>query len=102
MRDTNTDATDASRSIGSPRFARSSSPSRYAFAASSYRSTEKSSVTLMLIPAAIDALIAGTPAAVPGILIITLGRSTACHSRCAAAIVPSVSFASVGDTSSDT
>jgi len=40
-------------------------------------SIEKSSVTLTLIPAAIVAAIAGTPAGVPGILIIKSGRSTA-------------------------
>ncbi len=59
-------------------------------------------MTLTLIPAAIVALIAGTPAAVPGILIITLGRSTAFQSRAAASIVPGVSLASVGETSSET
>jgi len=37
-----------------------------------------------------------------GTLIITLGRSTAAQSRSAAAMVPAVSWASVGGTSSDT
>ncbi len=54
------------------------------------------------MPAAMVALIAGTPAAVPGILIITLGRSTAFHRRAAASIVPWVSLARVGETSSET
>jgi hypothetical protein len=57
---------------------------------------------LTLIPAAMVALIAGTPSAVPGILIITLGRPTAFHRRAAASIVPCVSCASVGETSSET
>ena len=59
-------------------------------------------MTLTLIPAAMQWVIAGRPARVPGILIIALGRSTARQSRSASWIVPSVSCASVGETSSDT
>jgi hypothetical protein len=44
-----------------------------------YDSTENSSVTLMLMPSEMHCSIAGTPAVVPGILIITFGRSTRCQ-----------------------
>ena len=59
-------------------------------------------MTLTLMPAAMDSSIAGRPSTVPGILIITLGRSTCCHSQAAISCVPTVSCASVGDTSTDT
>ncbi len=45
--------------------------------------------------------IAGNPSGVPGILIIAFGRSSAANSRFAASIDACVSFAIVGETSSD-
>jgi len=63
------------------------------------RSTENSSVMLMLMPSNRSSSIAGTPALVPGILINRFGRSTAAHSRLASTIDPSVSSARSGDTS---
>ena len=67
-----------------------------------YRSGLKISVTLTLMPWAIDVVIAARPSCVAGILINRLGRSTS-HHRCAAsAAVASVSRATPGDTSSDT
>ena len=56
----------------------------------------KISVTLTLMPSAIAAVMAGSPSLVAGILISTLGRSTALHSARAEAMVPSVSLARVG------
>ena len=41
-----------------------------------YRSREKIRVTFTLMPSAMTAVIAGSPAGVAGILISTLGRST--------------------------
>ena len=54
------------------------------------------------IEAAIEARMAGSPSTVAGILIITLGRSTAFHRARACAIDPSVSRARSGDTSMET
>ena len=48
------------------------------------------------MPAAIVVVIAGAPSVVAGILISTLGRSTASQSSLAEASVASVSWASVG------
>src|ERR1043166_8121143 len=45
---------------------------------------------------------AGRPSAVPGILIIALGRSTARQSRFGSTIVAAVSRARAGETSMDT
>ena len=59
-------------------------------------------MTLTLIPAATQWVIAGSPASVPGILIIALGRSTAPQRRSASWMVARVSCASAGETSSDT
>ena len=56
----------------------------------------------MLIPSWRQRSIAGQPSRVPGILIITLGRSTAFQSRRASFTEPSVSRATPGETSSDT
>jgi hypothetical protein len=56
-----------------------------------YRFTEKISVTLTLMPAAIKAVIAGKPSRVAGTLIIKLGRSIIAHNSLPAEIVPSVS-----------
>jgi hypothetical protein len=67
-----------------------------------YRSREKISVTLTLMPSASVAVIAGRPSAVAGILMYMLGRSTSHHSCLASAIVGSVSRASRGSTSIDT
>ena len=67
-----------------------------------YRSREKISVTLTLIPSAITAVIAGSPARVAGILISTFGRSTILASSLACAMVAAVSWASRGSTSMDT
>ena len=57
---------------------------------------------MTLIPAATQWVIAGSPASVPGILIIALGRSTAPQRRSASWMVARVSCASAGETSSDT
>ena len=59
-------------------------------------------MTLTLIPSAITAVIAGSPASVAGILISTFGRSTILASSWACAMVASVSLASRGSTSMDT
>ena len=69
---------------------------------SAYRSTAKINVTFTLMPAASVAVIAGSPSRVAGILIITFGRASRSHNSCACAIVPSVSWARSGDTSTDT
>ena len=59
-------------------------------------------VTLMLWPSLIICCIDGTPSGVAGILTSTLGRSIrVCRSR-AAAMVPSVSWANEGATSTET
>ncbi len=57
------------------------------------------SVTFTLMPAAIAPVIAGSPAAVAGILIITFSRATAACRRFAAASVPAESWARRGLTS---
>jgi hypothetical protein len=54
------------------------------------------------MPSVSSARMAGTPAGVAGTLIITLGRPTAFQSRRASSIVPCVSFARSGATSSET
>jgi hypothetical protein len=51
-----------------------------------------------LIPSLRQRSIAGQPSQVPGILIITLGRSNAFHRRRASATEPSVSWANRGET----
>ena len=79
--------------------ARSSSPSMNAPATASYISRPNSSVMLTLIPSAVSARTAGTPAAVPGTLTIRLGRATASHRWRASDTVALVSFATVGETS---
>jgi hypothetical protein len=62
----------------------------------------KIKVTLMLRPSLIICRIDGTPSGVAGILTSTLGRSIrVCRSR-AATMVPSVSWASEGATSTET
>ncbi len=63
----------------------------YASATASYCDIENSRVMLTLRPASRLARTAGTPSFVPGILIMTFGRSTAAKMRCASAIVPWVS-----------
>ena len=77
-------------------------PRTNASAMALYDSTENSSVTFTLIPAAIASSMAGTPASVPGILIIRLGRSTRSQYSCACLRVASVSCAKAGSTSSET
>ncbi len=54
------------------------------------------------MPAAIVSSIAGTPASVPGILTIRLGRSTRSQYSRACLMVASVSCAKAGSTSSET
>jgi len=54
------------------------------------------------MPAAVTAVIAGSPSRVAGILMSTFGLSTAAHSAFAEAIVASVSLARVGSTSIET
>jgi hypothetical protein len=67
-----------------------------------YRSREKISVTLTLMPSARAAVIAGRPSTVAGILMNRLGRSTIHHSPRASAIVFAVSLAIRGSTSMET
>ena len=74
----------------------------YASATFSYAATENSSVTLTLIPSYNACSIAGTPSGVPGILIITFGRSTRFQNERTCSSVPSVSCARSGATSSET
>jgi len=59
-------------------------------------------VTLMLIPSARHAAMAGRPCRAAGILTSRLGRSTSHHRNLASATVASVSWASRGSTSIDT
>src|SRR4029450_10632440 len=63
---------------------------------------EKIRVTLTLMPSAIEARMAGTPAAVAGILMKTLGRARASNSRRVSRMVVSVSSAMSGGTSKET
>jgi hypothetical protein len=53
-------------------------------------------VTLTLMPRRVSSSIAGSPAGVPGTLIITLGWSSRCHSSVAWVIVASLSSARSG------
>ncbi len=76
-----------------------SRPDRYASTTSSYRSTAKISVMLMLWPLEIWSWIAGSPSLVAGIFTMTLGRRQRSRRSSAIAIVPRVLFASVGATS---
>ena len=75
--------------------------SSYAAITALYRSREKISVTLTLMPSALTAVIAGSPAMVAGILINRLGRSTILDRSWACAMVAAVSCASRGSTSMD-
>ena len=59
------------------------------------------SVTLTLIPSAMSVRTAGTPSAVAGTLIMTLGRRMREKSRRASLTVASVSCANDGGTSMD-
>lgn len=59
-------------------------------------------VTLIGTPLKIDCSMAGRPLGVPGILMNRLGRAARACSRAAAWMVPAVSFARSGETSSDT
>ena len=59
----------------SPLAARFPRPERAGLTTCRYRAMEKISVTLTLMPAAIEARMAGSPSAVAGILIMTLGRA---------------------------
>jgi hypothetical protein len=56
-----------------------------------YLSGLKMRVTLMLMPRAMDVVIAASPSCVAGILMNRLGRSTRHHRARASAIVASVS-----------
>ena len=67
-----------------------------------YRSREKIRVTFTLMPSAMTAVIAGSPASVAGILISTFGRSTVFHRSFASATVLPVSLARRGSTSMET
>ncbi len=59
-------------------------------------------VTLTFTPEAIASSIAGRPSGVAGIFTSTFGRSTRSQRARAAAIVPAVSRASAGATSTET
>src|SRR5262249_55599464 len=65
-------------------------------------SRENKRVTLTGIPEKIASSIAGRPSFVPGILIKRLGRAARANRSLAAARVLAVSWARVGDTSSET
>ena len=67
-----------------------------------YRSSEKISVTLMLMPSDRHCVIAGRPCSVAGILMNRFGRSTSHHSARASAMVLAVSRAIRGSTSRET
>ncbi len=56
----------------------------------------------MLIPSERHRRMAGSPSRVPGIFTMMFGRSIVPHSRRAASIVPSVSHARSGLTSTET
>ena len=73
----------------------------YASAAPRYCSVEKSSVTLIGMPAKIDSSIASRPASVPGILMKMLQAARECRSA-TCAMVALASSASSGETSSET
>ena len=102
IRLTKNDATEASVEMSRPAASAPSSPAMYASMTWPYRSREKISVTLTLIPSATQAVIAGSPSSVAGILMNRLGRSTIHHSARASAMVFAVSRASRGSTSRDT
>ena len=97
----NTEATEPTSGL-SPASMRRSMPRRYASAAATYCSRENSSVTLIGTPAKIASSMAGRPSLVPGILMNRLGRPARACKSLAAASVLAVSWASSGDTSSDT
>ena len=96
-----TEATEPTWGL-SPAAMRRSMPRRYASEAATQCSQENSSVTLTGTPVKIASSMAGRPSLVPGILMNRLGRPARADSSLAAAIVPAVSRASNGDTSSDT
>jgi hypothetical protein len=62
---------------------------------------EKIRVTFTLMPAAIEVRMAGTPAAVAGILMNTFGRASSSNSRRVSRMVASVSSAMSGGTSKE-
>ena len=97
----NTEATDPT-SGWSPAATRRSMPRKNASAAARYCSREKRSVTLIGMPAKIASSMAGSPSLVPGILMRRFGRPARACRALAAARVLAVSWASSGDTSSDT
>ena len=98
---TKNDATDDTRDGSPPDATRSSRPAMYASRTRAYMASEKMRVTLTLIPLPIRSRIAGMPSGVAGTLIMTLGRSSVRNSRRAASIVPLVSCARCGLTSSE-
>ena len=67
-----------------------------------YRSREKISVTLTLMPSHITCVIAASPWCVAGILMYRLSRFTVVHSRRAISVVAVASRLSRGSTSIDT
>ena len=86
-----TEATEPTSGF-SPASMRRSMPRRYASAAATYCSREKSSVTLIGTPAKIASSMAGSPSGVPGILMKRFGRPARCEQvACAAASVLVVS-----------
>ena len=99
---TKKDATEASVEMSRPAAAACSRPAMNASMTWPYRSREKISVTLTLMPSARAAVIAGRPSRVAGILMNRLGRSTSHHSARASAIVFAVSLAIRGSTSMET
>ena len=101
-RETKNDATDPIGARSRPAACARSSPDRYASRTLPYRSREKISVTLTLMPSAIALSIAARPCSVAGILMNTFGRSMRAHSSRACAMVASPSRARRGSTSIET
>ena len=81
---------------------RRSMPRRNASAAARYCSRENRSVTFTGIPAKMASSMAGRPSFVPGILMNRFGRPARACKSFASRSVLAVSWASIGDTSSDT
>ncbi len=96
-----TEATEPTTGF-SPASMRRSTPRRNASAAATYCSREKSSVTLIGTPAKMASSMAGRPSFVPGILMKRFLRAARPERSFAAASVLFVSYASSGETSSDT
>ncbi len=96
---TKNEATEWRPATSVPTSTARSRPSSQALSTARYRSREKISVTLTLMPSASTVVIAGSPSTVAGILINRLGRSTVAQRARACSTVAAVSCASRGSTS---